>query len=1300
MEAADVVVINTCAIREAAEAKVIGRQGHLNRLKAANPSMRVVMTGCSVRESNRTGLSRRYPAVDLFLRPDEEPELVDRLGLASAQAPVGAVGDDRRHDAREGRARLGRDAPRAGPGRRDRGRRGEPRLGDQRLAADHLRLRQDLHLLHRPVQPRPGAEPPVRRDRRRGPGPGAAGYREVTLLGQNVNSYGHDLAPEPRFAHVHTERDGRAAPGPRRPPRPGRADPLDRRAAGRRRRARDPAAPVRHLAPVGPVRSPGGCAARLPDGVRGAPPAGPVRLGLDAPADGPPVHDRALPRAARGAPRGRARARAVDGRHRRLLRGDRGRVRGHAAAAGDRPLRPGVRRGVQRAARHAGDPHGGRRPRRREAAPAERAARRAGGDRAGAEPRRGSAARPRSSSTPSCRRAATTTTTRRRRAPRSRATRSRTCPTASPTSPGGRARASSSTWPACPRSSASSSGSAWSTAGRTRSGARSPEPRRGTPADAPDDAPAPLIVLGGPTATGKTGLAIELAERLLARGIPSEIVSADSRQVYRGLDIGTAKATPEEQARVVHHGIDLVDPDQPYTVADFRAHALDALRALGGRGGVGILAGGTGFWLRAVTAGIDTDALPHDPALRADLEATLAEEGVEVLAARLQALAPSIAARTDLRNPRRVVRALEIATLRGDGPLPAPLGYGAPILGLQLVVEPAEHRRRIHGVRDSSSTPASSRRPGRCATASIRRCPPSRRSATTRAGRSSMAPGRWTRRSRSTRSTTSSSRSARRRGSDASPRWPWSTRPVIRGRRCSPSSIAGSRRHLSRTMTRPRLAPEPDRMLADPTTSTSTAPRIIDPGTPDPLGATWSPDGVNVSVYAKRATGVDLLLFDTAEDRAPSRVLALSPDTNRTGAYWHALVGGIAPGQLYGYRVSGPWAPERGLRFDPTRVLLDPYGTRRRHPGRLPAGVPRRRPRRPGPDEERRHRPGRLRLGGRPAARPIGSGHDHLRGPRRGLHGGPGLRRRATTGAGRIAGSSRRSRTSSTSASPPSSCCRCSRSTRTPRRPGLINYWGYQPVSFFAPHPAYATNQAGQGPLDEFRDLVKALHRAGLEVILDVVYNHTAEGGAGGPTFSFKGFANEDYYLLGADRSTYVDASGTGNTLNANGTDRPPDDPRQPALLGARDARRRVPVRPRGGAVARRARQPDGEPADAVGHRDRPGPRRHEAHRRGVGRGRPVRGRQLRGRPLGGVERRVPRRRARVRPQRSGQGQGRGARASSAARTSTGRAAGTRRSASTSSPATTGSRSRTSCRTTRSTTRRTARTAATATTRT
>jgi tRNA dimethylallyltransferase len=207
--------------------------------------------------------------------------------------------------------------------------------------------------------------------------------------------------------------------------------------------------------------------------------------------------------------------------------------------------------------------------------------------------------------------------------------------------------------------------------------------------------PAPLVVVGGATATGKTGLAITLAEALLERGIPAEVISADSRQVYRGLDIGTAKATAAERSRIVHHGLDLVDPDQPYSVADFRGLALAALGDLGARGGVGILAGGTGFWLRAVMAGIDTDALPSDAAIRADIETALLRDGVGALATRLTTLAPSLAARTDLRNPRRVVRALEIATLRGDVPLPEPVGYPAPAVGLQLVVESVEHHRRI-----------------------------------------------------------------------------------------------------------------------------------------------------------------------------------------------------------------------------------------------------------------------------------------------------------------------------------------------------------------------------------------------------------------------------------------------------------------------------------------------------------------------------------------------------------------------------------------------------------------------------
>ncbi len=181
----------------------------------------------------------------------------------------------------------------------------------------------------------------------------------------------------------------------------------------------------------------------------------------------------------------------------------------------------------------------------------------------------------------------------------------------------------------------------------------------------------------------------------MARGVPAEIVSADSRQVYRGLDIGTAKATAEERAQVVHHGIDLVDPDQPFTIADFRTHALTALEALGARRGIGILVGGTGFWLRAVMRGIDTDALAFDPDVRAKIELDLTRHGVAELARRLRNLAPRLAGRTDLRNPRRVVRALEIATLRGDAPLPEPVGYPAPVLGLQLILDPELQRLAI-----------------------------------------------------------------------------------------------------------------------------------------------------------------------------------------------------------------------------------------------------------------------------------------------------------------------------------------------------------------------------------------------------------------------------------------------------------------------------------------------------------------------------------------------------------------------------------------------------------------------------
>jgi tRNA dimethylallyltransferase len=210
------------------------------------------------------------------------------------------------------------------------------------------------------------------------------------------------------------------------------------------------------------------------------------------------------------------------------------------------------------------------------------------------------------------------------------------------------------------------------------------------------EGPPPLIVLAGATASGKTALSLALAEALAARGISAEIISADSRQVYRGMDIGTAKVTPQERARVPHHGLDLVDPDAPFSVAEYAGHAREALAAIGDRHAVAILVGGTGFYLRAVARGMAVDQLPWDPAVRAAVDARLVAEGLPALVAELRQLAPTRAAVIDARNPRRVVRALEIARLQGDAALPEPAGYGRPVLWLGLAVESPVLRDRIH----------------------------------------------------------------------------------------------------------------------------------------------------------------------------------------------------------------------------------------------------------------------------------------------------------------------------------------------------------------------------------------------------------------------------------------------------------------------------------------------------------------------------------------------------------------------------------------------------------------------------
>ncbi len=205
----------------------------------------------------------------------------------------------------------------------------------------------------------------------------------------------------------------------------------------------------------------------------------------------------------------------------------------------------------------------------------------------------------------------------------------------------------------------------------------------------------PLLVIAGETATGKTGLSIAVAARLRDAGIAAEIISADSRQVYRGLDIGTAKVPAAARGEIPHHGLDLVEPDGRFSVADFVRHVRTVLDGIADRGGLAILVGGTGLYLRAVARGLDPDALPSDPDVRRGIDAEIEAEGVAAAAERLRAIAPARAARIDLQNPRRVSRALELAELVGDEPLPEPIAYPGPIAWIGLRLDPATHAEWI-----------------------------------------------------------------------------------------------------------------------------------------------------------------------------------------------------------------------------------------------------------------------------------------------------------------------------------------------------------------------------------------------------------------------------------------------------------------------------------------------------------------------------------------------------------------------------------------------------------------------------
>ena len=301
-----------------------------------------------------------------------------------------------------------------------------------------------------------------------------------------------------------------------------------------------------------------------------------------------------------------------------------------------------------------------------------------------------------------------------------------------------------------------------------------------------------------------------------------------------------------------------------------------------------------------------------------------------------------------------------------------------------------------------------------------------------------------------------------------------------------------------------------------------------------PLGATLVNGGANFSVFSRSADFIELLLFDRADDSRPSRVIRMDPCVNRTYHYWHLFVPGLEVGQTYGFRAFGPFAPDKGLRFDPSKVLLDPYG----RAVAVPRNYSRESARMEGDNAATALKSVLVDLRAydwegdvplnRPWARTI-IYEMHVRGftahpssglseSKRGTYAGlvekiPYLQQLGITAVELLP---------------------VFQFDPQDAPPGRTNYWGYSPVSFFAPHQAYSSHPEPLAVLDEFRDMVKALHRAGIEVILDVVFNHTAEDSHDGPTQCFRGLDNPTYYLLSQDRSRYANFAATGNTLNAN----------------------------------------------------------------------------------------------------------------------------------------------------------------------
>ncbi|MBA2565770.1 MAG: glycogen debranching protein GlgX, partial [Gemmatimonadetes bacterium] len=315
------------------------------------------------------------------------------------------------------------------------------------------------------------------------------------------------------------------------------------------------------------------------------------------------------------------------------------------------------------------------------------------------------------------------------------------------------------------------------------------------------------------------------------------------------------------------------------------------------------------------------------------------------------------------------------------------------------------------------------------------------------------------------------------------------------------------------------------------------------PGSPHPLGATWDGEGVNFALFSENATGVDLCLFNRAEDAAEAERIPLR---ERTNMVWHCYLREVRPGQLYGFRVHGPYAPQLGHRFNSAKLLLDPYaraitgGVRwddalfgytvgagaedvvpdaRESAGFMPKCVVIDAAFTWG-DDRPPHVPWNRTLVYECHVKGLTWRHpdvpERLRGTYLGLASEPILEHLRGLGVTAV------------ELLP----VHHSLTERELAARGLTNYWGYNTIGFFAPDARFATGAAGR-QVHEFKSMVKTFHRAGIEVILDVVYNHTGEGSHLGPTLLLRGIDNLAYYrLVPGDLRRYLDFTGCGNSLN------------------------------------------------------------------------------------------------------------------------------------------------------------------------